>query len=88
MRLQVPHLNGEWTAYSVGYALLLGAAERLGVPDTDLNVTIAGVDAAATVDSTATSIVLYDNVPGGAGLVAQLEREDVLAAVLRTLGTV
>ena len=83
VRLQVPHLDGEWTAYSVGYALLLGAAERLGVPDTDLNVTIAGVDATATVDSTATSIVLYDNVPGGAGLVAQLEREDVFAAVLR-----
>ena len=82
VRLQVPNLNGEWTAYSVGYALLLGAAERLGVPDTDLNVTIAGVDATATVDSTATSIVLYDNVPGGAGLVAQLEREDVFAAVL------
>ena len=83
VRLQVPHLNGEWTAYSVGYALLLGAAERLGGPDTDLNVTIAGVDASATAASTTASIVLYDNVPGGAGLVAQLEREDVLAAVLR-----
>ena len=83
VRLQVPHLNGEWTAYSVGYALLLGAAERLGGPDTDLNVTIAGVDASATAASTTASIVLYDNVPGGAGLVAQLEREDVFAAVLR-----
>ena len=83
VRLQVPHLNGEWMAYSVGYALLLGAAERLGVPDTDLNVTIAGVDATAAVASTTASIVLYDNVPGGAGLVAQLEREEVFAAVLR-----
>jgi hypothetical protein len=83
VRLQVPSLNGEWAAYSVGYALLLGAAECLGVPDTDLNVTIAGVDATETVMSTTLSIVLYDNVPGGAGLVAQLEHEDVLAAVLR-----
>ncbi|MDE0027741.1 MAG: DUF1998 domain-containing protein [Spirochaetaceae bacterium] len=71
------------TAYSVGYAFLLGAAERLGVPDTDLNVTIAGVDVTATVASTTASIVLYDNVPGGAGLVAQLEREDVFSEVLR-----
>ena len=83
VRLQMPNLDGEWTAYSVGYALLLGAAERLGVPDTDLNVTIAGVDATATVASTTASIVLYDNVPGGAGLVAQLEREDVFTEVLR-----
>ena len=83
VRLQVPHLNGEWIAYSVGYAFLLGAAERLGVPDTDLNVTIAGVDSSATVASTTASIVLYDNVPGGAGLVAQLESEDIFAAVLR-----
>ena len=83
VRLQVPHLDGEWTAYSVGYALLLGAAERLGVPDTDLNVTIAGVDVTETIASTSASIVLYDNVPGGAGLVAQLEREDVFGEVLR-----
>ena len=82
VRLQIPHLDGEWTAYSVGYALLLGAADRLGVPDTDLNVTIAGIDESATVTSTTVSIVLYDNVPGGAGLVAQLEREEVFAAVL------
>lgn len=80
VRLQVPHLNGEWAAYSVGYAILLGAAETLSVPDTDLNVTIAGADASATASA---SIVLYDNVPGGAGLVAQLEREEVFAAVLR-----
>ena len=82
VRMQVPHLDGEWAAYSVGYALLLGAAEGLGVPDTDLNVTIAGVDSRETVVSPTVSIVLYDNVPGGAGLVAQLEREDVFAAVL------
>ena len=28
------------------------------------------------------AVVLYDNVPGGAGLVAQLEREEVFADVL------
>ena len=83
VRIQVPHLDGEWAAYSVGYALLLGAAEALGVPATDLNVTIAGVDTSETVVSATASIVLYDNVPGGAGLVAQLEREDVFGSVLR-----
>ena len=63
VRLQVPYLDGEWTGYSLGYAFLLGAAEWLGVPDTDLNVTIAGVDVTETVASTTASIVLYDNVP-------------------------
>lgn len=62
--LQFLGLRDEWQAYSTAYALLLGAAETLDVPDTDLNVTIThgnNLDEAA--------IVLYDNVPGGAGLV-------------------
>ena len=42
VRLQFPGLHGEWAAYSVAYAMLLGAAETLDVPDTDLNATIAG----------------------------------------------
>ena len=50
----------------------------MDVPDTDLNVTITGGD---SLDESA--IVLYDNVPGGAGLVAQLEQENVFEEMLR-----
>ena len=77
MRLQFPGLRGEWDAYSVAYAVLLGAAETLNVPDTDLNVTIT-----SGANPYETAIILYDNVPGGAGLVAQLERESVFNEVL------
>ena len=49
VRLQFPGLRGEWEAYSVAYAVLLGAAKTLDVPDTDLNVTItAGEQASET----------------------------------------
>ena len=75
--LQFPGLCGEWDAYSVAHAVLLGAAETLNVPDTDLNVTITGGD-----NPGESAIVLYDNVPGGAGLVAQLEWESVFDEVL------
>ena len=78
VRLQFPGLCSEWDAYSVAHAVLLGAAETLDVPDTDLNVTITGGD-----NPGESAIVLYDNVPGGAGLVVQLERESVFDAVLR-----
>ena len=78
VRLQFPGLIGEWDSYSVAYAVLLGAAETLGIPDTDLNVTITRGNHPDEV-----AIVLYDNVPGGAGLVAQLEEAQVLTAVLR-----
>lgn len=77
VRLQFPGMSGEWDAYSVAYAVVLGAAEALDVPDTDLNVTIT-----AGVNLSGSAIVLYDNVPGGAGLVAQLEHEAVLRRVL------
>ncbi len=77
MRLQFPNLIQQWDAYSLAYAILLGAAEVLDVPDTDLNVTITG-----TEESDETAIVLYDNVPGGAGLVVQLERDVVFRKML------
>ena len=76
VRLQFPQLTGEWDAYSVAYAVLLGAAETLDVPDADLNVTITG---SSTGES---AIVLYDNVPGGAALVAQLEQESIFKEML------
>lgn len=77
VRLQFPQPMGKWDAYSVAYAVLLGAAETLDVPDTDLNVTITGGDSPGE-----SAIVLYDNVPGGAGLVAQLEQENVFEEML------
>ncbi len=77
VRLQFPQLIGEWDAYSVAYAILLGAAETLDVPDTDLNVTITG-----SRTSNEAAIVLYDNVPGGAGLVAQLDQEIIFKKML------
>lgn len=77
VRLQFPNLCDEWEAYSVAYAILLGVADILEVPDTDLNVTITGNNW-----SDESAVVLYDNVPGGAGLVAQLEDEKVLKEAL------
>ena len=78
VRLTFPDLHDEWDAYSVAYAVMLGAAEVLEVPDADLNVTITGGSKPGEA-----AIVLYDNVPGGAGLVARLETEAVFNEVLR-----
>lgn len=77
VRLQFPKLGDLWEAYSLAYAILLGAAKTLDVPDTDLNATITKVE---EVDETA--IVLYDNVPGGAGLVTNLVKPKVFRDVL------
>lgn len=67
-------IDREWFAHSLAYALLEGAAETLEVPSTDLNATVSyGGDL-----SRIAPIVLYDNVPGGAGLVARLEDGDTL----------
>lgn len=62
-----------WFTYSLAFALVEGAAEVLEVPSTDLNTTVAYSEQRAVHP-----IVLYDNVPGGAGLVARLEEEGVL----------
>lgn len=77
VRLQFSHLTDQWEAYSLAYAIMLGAAETLDVPNDDLNITITAGD---TPDKAA--IVLYDNVPGGAGLVAQLEQESIFLEML------
>ena len=77
VRLQFPNLVDHRDAYSLAYAILLGVAQTLNVPDTDLNATItAGENAAET------AIVLYDNVPGGAGLVASLEDPRLLKTAI------
>ena len=77
VRLQFPQPTEELDTYSVAYAVLLGATETLDVPDTDLNVTITGGS-----NPRESAIVLYDNVPGGAGLVTQLEHERVFHEML------
>ena len=77
VRIRFPQLADEWEAYSLAYAVLLGAADTMDVPDMDLNVTITAGD---TPNEAA--IVLYDNVPGGAGLVAELGDERVFRGML------
>ncbi|MYB33995.1 MAG: DEAD/DEAH box helicase [Gammaproteobacteria bacterium] len=77
VRLQFTGLDDNWDAYSIGYALLMGVARTLEVPDNDLNVTITNEGR-----NNESAVVLYDNVPGGAGLVEQLELESVFTKVL------
>lgn len=66
-----------WFAYSLAYALVEGAAEILEVPSTDLSATVAHLD-----QYPIPPIILYDNVPGGAGLVARLEEDSIFNACL------
>ena len=77
VRLQFDQLTEQWEAYSLAYALLLGSAQTLQLPDNDLNVTITGGKKRDTY-----AIILYDNVPGGAGLVASLCDESTLRETL------
>ena len=77
VKLKFVGLVNEADTYSVGYGVLLGVAKTLDVPATDLNVTITGEP---STDESA--IILYDNVPGGAGLVARLEHEETFKEAL------
>lgn len=67
---------------SLAYAIVEGAAEVLEVPSTDLS---AAVTHSIDIHSLhlVPPIVLYDGVPGGAGLVARLESEEVLKRCLQ-----
>lgn len=77
-----PKFNGDiesvWFAYSLAYALVEGAAEILEVPSNDLSATVSYGGQQYPVPP----IILYDNVPGGAGLVARLEQENNLKTCL------
>ena len=68
-----------WFGFSLAYALVEGAADVLEVPSTDLSATIA-YDERYDIPP----IILYDNVPGGAGLVARLEREEIFRHCLES----
>ncbi|SHK94868.1 DEAD/DEAH box helicase [Rhodothermus profundi] len=61
-------------AYSLAYALVEAAAELLEVPATDLNTVVAYKKKSLQIPP----ILLYDDVPGGAGLVAQLGKEPAM----------
>jgi hypothetical protein len=78
-------LDRVWFTFSLAYALAEGAAEVLEVPSIDLSTTVAHSDQLALPP-----IILYDNVPGGAGLVARLESEktlkECLEAALKRVG--
>jgi hypothetical protein len=77
LKLPQNDIDGVWFAYSLAYALVEGAAEVLEVPSTDLSTTVA-----YSGDIAIPPIILYDNVPGGAGLVACLEKKETLRACL------
>ena len=64
-------------SHSLAYAVLEGAALTIGVPTTDLNVTVTFGG-----DEPVQPIVLYDDVPGGAGLVARLADREILVETL------
>jgi len=72
------NMEPSWFAYSLAYAIVEGAATILEVPSTDLNATVAY----ASDNNLISPIILYDNVPGGAGLVARLEDKDILRKTL------
>ena len=65
-----------WFYHSLAYAVVHGAAEVLEVPRQDLSVTVR------TSAPDAHEIVLYDAVPGGAGLVARLQEPETFREVL------
>jgi hypothetical protein len=65
-------------ARGLAYALVEGVAAFLEVPSTDLDATVL----ASSLADELPPIVVYDNVPGGAGLVARLEDKVVLRECL------
>ncbi|MCX7731751.1 MAG: DEAD/DEAH box helicase [candidate division WOR-3 bacterium] len=70
-------IDSVWFAYALAYALVEGAAEELEIPPSDLNATVAYSAPAPVLP-----IIIYDDLPGGAGIVARLENEVVLRACL------
>lgn len=71
-------MNIVWFAFSLAFAVVEGAAEVLEVPSNDLSATVAHAE-----QRVVPPIVLYDNVPGGAGLVARLESEEIMKSCLQ-----
>jgi len=66
-----------WFAYSLGYALLAGTAQVLEIPENDINITVGRLTETEEI-----SIIMYDDVPGGAGLVSQIEKPETFKKCL------
>jgi hypothetical protein len=79
-RLEPEATDLVWFGYSLAYALVEGVAETLEIPSSDLNATVEHIGGESVIPP----IILYDNVPGGAGLVARLEDKNTLEEALRT----
>lgn len=82
VRTSFPHIDenfgGNDQSFSLACALVEGAAKVLGTPSTDINAVLDKCSDRQAIYP----IVLYDNVPGGAGLVARLDESGVLAEIL------
>jgi Domain of unknown function (DUF1998) len=72
-------LDNSGLGLGIATALLQGMAEVVDVLCTDLNVT-TGRSGSARLPV----IVLYDDVPGGAGLVARIEEPEIFRASVET----
>jgi len=73
-------IEPQWFALTLAYAILEGASSVIDIPAHELDVTVHAYD----LHGMAPSIILYDNVPGGAGLVTRIEGKEILFACLRT----
>lgn len=76
--LKSGQLGGFDDSFSLACALVEGAAKVLEAPSTDLNAVLDKCPDRNAIHP----IVLYDNVPGGAGLVARMDDPGVFAEVL------
>jgi superfamily II DNA/RNA helicase len=65
---------------SLAYAIAEGAAQALGIPSNDLNTAIGEIP---SVTREVPPILLYDAVPGGAGIVSSLEKPEIIVDTLR-----
>lgn len=66
--------DARWLAHAVAYSLVQGASAVLEIPPTDLSATVSTASGTGSLPS----LILYDDVPGGAGLVARLEEQAIL----------
>ncbi len=66
-------------AYSVATAILEGTSEQLEVPAEDINSTVGYISDNFKMPT----LVFYDNVPGGAGLVSKMEDFSELCEILK-----
>ena len=72
--LQAEYSDPIWFSYSLAYALVEGVSYTLDIPSSDLSTTVSNSNNKNNIPP----IILYDNVPGGAGLVARLEKNDIV----------